>query len=179
MGSADRGRSLLLTGLMGTGKTSAGRQLARRLDRTFIDTDERVELALGLPVAEIFSDRGEDVFRAAESAVLVALPPRGSVIALGGGAIVSSVNREVLREKGTLVWLDATPETLADRLGPNSPRPLLAGLDRAELEEKLRALAGARAEAYASADVRVATDGLGASETATAVLEALGWGGAT
>ena len=175
MGSADRGRSLLLTGLMGTGKTSAGRLLARRLNRTFIDTDERVETALGLPVAEIFANRGEDAFRAAEAEVLAALPQTDSVIALGGGAVVSSENRRVLREKGALVWLDATPETLADRLGPVSSRPLLAGLDRNGIAGVLETLSAARAAAYGSAEVRVATDGLDVAETADAVLKALGW----
>ena len=96
--------------MMGTGKTSVGRLLGRRLGWRFIDTDERVEAHAAVPVRTIFERDGEARFRELERAVLEELPARRAVIALGGGAVVAAENRTLLRDKGTLVWLDAAPE---------------------------------------------------------------------
>ena len=175
MGSARRDRALLLAGMMGSGKTSVGRLLAQRLGWEFIDTDERIETQHALSIAEIFAREGEDAFRAAEHAVLRALPDRRAVIALGGGAVVSDENRAVLAHKGTLVWLDAPPERLAERSAAGPERPLLAGLDAAARLERLRELAAARAPAYASAHVRIETGERNPDEVCRCILEALGW----
>jgi len=181
MGSARRSdRSLLLTGPMGAGKTRVGRLLARRLDWPFVDTDERIEAASGMGIPEIFAREGEDGFRGRERAVLCGLPERDAVVALGGGAVVSPENREILRGKGTLVWLDASAATLALRLpaagaSPHDDRPLLAGLGPAERESRLAQLREQRHAAYASARYRVTTDGLDPEQVRDAVLSALGW----
>jgi shikimate kinase len=167
-------RALLLAGMMGAGKSTVGRALARRLGWEFIDTDERVTERSGRSIAELFA-LGEESFRRLESAILAELPERGAVVALGGGAVVAPENRALLDAKGVWVWLDARPETLAERVGTDSRRPLLAGVDAGERLARLRALRDARAEAYAHARARVETDGLDVEQVCDAVLRALGW----
>lgn len=110
-----------------------------------------------------------------EREILAELPGRDAVIALGGGALIAAENRALLREKGTLIWLDARPESLLARVGEGSPRPLLSGLDRSQRLTRLRALAEERAPAYREADLRVATDHRTPEEVCRAVLETLGW----
>ncbi|MEX2209096.1 MAG: shikimate kinase [Myxococcota bacterium] len=178
-GSERSDRCVLLTGPMGAGKSRVGRALAARLGWKFVDTDVLVEKAAGMKIAEIFAREGEAGFRKRERAVLEVLPTGGCVIALGGGAVVSQENREVLREKGTLMWLDARPETLAERIGEAAQRPLLAGLDREARIAKLRALRESREAAYGTAEHRIETDARGVDEVCAAVLAALGAGAAS
>ena len=166
-------RAVLLTGLMGSGKSSVGRMLAEDLAWSFIDTDLRVEELRGLPVAEIFAREGEAAFRKLERQVLEALPEGRAVVALGGGAVLSDENRRLLAAKGTRIWLDARPETLLARLGAAEGRPLLEGMDERGRLARLRELARARASAYAEADLRVPTDGLSTREVCARVTKAL------
>jgi shikimate kinase len=163
---------------MGAGKSRVGRALASRLGAEFLDTDLLVERADSRKVAEIFAREGEAGFRERERDVLRALPAARCVIALGGGAIVPEENRAILRGKGTLVWLDARPETLAARIGEGADRPLLAGLDRAARIKKLGALREAREPAYASATLRIDTDALDVDGVCAALLAKLGAGAA-
>src|SRR5262245_57960404 len=153
MGSSERDRCVLLCGLMGSGKSRVGRALASRLGWDFVDTDELIERAAGMKVAEIFAREGESAFRRRESETLAGLPTLRTVVALGGGAVISADNRRVLREKGRLVWLDASPETLAGRIGESQKRPLLAGLDRAGRIERLTRMREERLDAYAEAEL--------------------------
>jgi shikimate kinase len=175
MTTRERDRTLLLAGMMGAGKSSVGKLLAARLGRPFIDTDDRIAARAGRSLPEIFAGEGEAGFRARERAVLAELPESGAVIALGGGAPVADENRRLLRGKGVLVWLDARPETLAQRVGEAAGRPLLAGLDGPGRTERLRHLREERASAYAGADLRVETDGRTPEEVCAEVLRALGW----
>ncbi len=161
--------------MMGSGKSSVGRALARRLAWKFIDTDQRVEALRGLALHEIFARDGEAAFRELERGVLRELPKREAVIALGGGAVVDPGNHRELQSRGVMVWLDARPETLAERLGDDPYRPLLAGATGAERIKRLRQLQTERREAYARAEVRIATDGLTVEQVSAAVLHALGW----
>jgi 5-deoxy-5-amino-3-dehydroquinate synthase len=119
---------VVLVGMMGTGKSSAGRRLAALLDRSFVDTDEEIESAAGRTVAEIWSAEGEAKVRALESAVLAkaiaSLTP--SVIAVGGGAVLDPANRAAIATAGSVVWLRASLATLCERLGDGVGRPLLA-----------------------------------------------------
>ena len=169
-----RERSLLLTGPMGAGKTRVGLLLARHLDWSFIDTDEQIEAASGMRIAQIFATESEAGFRSRECDVLRGLPDRNSVVALGRGAVCSDENQAILREKGTLVWLDAPAATLAARVAGEAERPLLAGLDAAAREEKLERLRAERESAYASAALRVETAGLTPEQVRDAVLRGLG-----
>ncbi len=175
MGRSRRDRALLLTGMMGSGKSSVGRALARRLAWKFIDTDERIEALRGLAVHEIFTRDGEAAFRELERRVVRELPKREVVIALGGGAVVDPRNHRELQRRGVTVWLDARPETLAERLGDDPQRPVLTGATGTERIERLRRLQTERRKAYAGAEVRVATDGLTVEQVSAAVLHALGW----
>lgn len=177
-GSERSDRCVLLTGPMGAGKSRVGRALAKRLAFRFIDTDAEIEKTAGMKIAEIFAREGEASFRKRERAVLEALPSRRCVVALGGGAVASAENRLVLREKGRLVWLDARPETIVERIGAAAERPLLAGLDRGGKLAKLEELREARLAAYATAEIRIETDALGAEAVCAAILDALGDGAA-
>ena len=173
MGSSERDRCVLLCGLMGSGKSRVGRALASRLGWSFLDTDELVERAAGMKISEIFARVGEPPFRQREREAIQTLPTQRCVVALGGGAVVSAENRRALREKGTLVWLDAMPETLVERIGESQKRPLLAGLDRPARVARLTQLRAERLAAYSEAALRVVTDGLELSEAVTAVQTAL------
>ena len=165
----------MLIGMMGSGKSSVGRALARRLGWKFVDTDEQVERRAGQGIGEIFSSLGEAAFRTLEREVLLELPDREAVIALGGGAILGPGAPELLSAKGALVWLDAEPEVLAARVGETAERPLLAGIAGAERVERLRSLREERRPAYESASLRILTDAKGVEEVASEVLTALGW----
>jgi shikimate kinase len=158
---------------MGSGKSRVGRALASRLGWDFIDTDERIERAAGLTVAELFAREGEAGFRARERAAIESLPTHRCVVALGGGAVVAGENRALLRGKGTLVWLDARPETLVERIGDASARPLLAGLDQQARIARLAALRAERAVFYGEAQIRIDTEGRDVAAVCDALVAAL------
>jgi shikimate kinase / 3-dehydroquinate synthase len=146
---------LVLVGLPGSGKTAAGRRLARLHGAEFVDVDQRIEAAAGRPITEIFADDGEAAFRALERAAISALGPADRrpgltrVIATGGGAPVDPRNRWLLYRDRVTAWLDGPPEVFAQRLR-RSPtiRPLVAGRDPIGA---VRALAAARLRFYAPA----------------------------
>ena len=146
-------RPILLVGLMGTGKTSIGRRLAKRLGCNFTDSDEQVEAAAGMTVSEIFDQFGEAYFRDGERRVLARLvAEEDGVIATGGGAFMNAETRALMLASGTVVWLDADIDTLVQRVARRSTRPLLAGRDPAEV---LSALAKERSPVYAQAHIHV------------------------
>lgn len=119
-------RHLYLTGFMGTGKTTIGARLARRLQRPFLDLDAQICARAGRSVVEIFSDLGERGFRAMEREVFFALsPPQPSIIALGGGALTQPGIREALPSRGLWISLRARLETIQARLSEDASRPLL------------------------------------------------------
>ena len=129
---------ILLIGMMGAGKTTVGRALAERLGWSYADVDDLVERRTGRTVPELFAERGEVAFRAEETAALVALAGgrQPTVISVGGGAVLADANRRVLRDVGFVIWLRASVETLARRVGKGEGRPLLTG-DPAELLGRL------------------------------------------
>jgi shikimate kinase len=118
----------VLIGLPGTGKTTTGKCLARRLGVAFADSDQLVESRAGRTVSEIFAASGEPAFRAAEAeAITAALAGFDGVLALGGGAILATATRRVLRAAAVpVVLLQAEHATLVRRVGPAAERPLLA-----------------------------------------------------
>jgi len=117
-----------LVGMMGSGKSTVGVLMARMLDRPFIDTDTEVVESTGRTIPELFSE-GEHIFRAAESeAIAAAARGPGAVVATGGGAILSTDNVAVMSESGTLVLLEVDAETIAERIGLTSERPLAQSL---------------------------------------------------
>lgn len=129
--------SIFLVGMMGAGKTSVGRVLAKRLDKVFHDSDQVIEERTGVKIPVIFEIEGEAGFRTRESAIideLTTLPD--IVLATGGGAILSDSNRARLKSRGTVVYLRATVRDLLNRTRHDRNRPLLQTADpRARLAE--------------------------------------------
>ena len=118
--------NIFLVGLMGAGKSTVGRILARRLSKRFVDTDHEIEKRNGVTIPVIFEIEGEDGFRRREQEVLADLSQeKGLILSTGGGIVLRPENREVLRNHGFVVYLNARPELLADRTKHDRSRPLL------------------------------------------------------
>ncbi len=146
-------RSVVLVGLMGCGKTSTGRCLARRLGLDFVDADSEIEWAAGMPIGEIFEKHGEAYFRDGERRVMARLLAGGPrVIATGGGAYMNDQTRARITAEGLSVWLKADLDVLWRRVRRRSHRPLLKSPDP---EGSLRALMEQRYPVYRRADVTV------------------------
>ena len=170
---------IFLTGFMATGKSRIGRLLAARLDRPFYDTDEMVERRAGRTVSEIFAACGEEGFRELESAcVLEAARQAGAIVALGGGAITRTENREAIRAAGAvLVCVEADVEAIVRRLSRREDRPLLAGLTPDQRRRKVEEMLAERAPYYAAAHITVRTsEDTSAEEMAGGLAERLGEG---
>jgi len=119
-------RNIILVGLMGAGKTTIGRLLARHFERTFVDSDHEIEARTGVRIPVIFELEGEAGFRARESQVLAEIAQReGIVLATGGGAVLNPDNRALLRENGLVIYLRAQPNDLWHRTQYDRNRPLL------------------------------------------------------
>lgn len=116
---------LWLVGMPGSGKSTVGRAVADRLKVDFTDTDELVETLAGQSIPELWANHGETRFRDLESIVMAGLGDVQGVIATGGGAVLDPESRTML--DGTVVWLEATVETLESRLADESERPVLEG----------------------------------------------------
>lgn len=162
--------NLILTGFMGAGKTSVGREIARRLGREFVDMDALIEAREGTIVAEIFARQGEAHFRRLEAALCRELAVRsGLVIATGGKTLIPKKNREILGASGPLVCLTAAPDEILRRLKAAADRPLLNVPDR---QARIAALLAERAEAYSRIPLQVDTTGLTVKEVAERVIAA-------
>ncbi len=122
--------NLFLVGLPGAGKSTLGRQLARRLGKRFLDADHELERKLGVPIPTIFEIEGELSFRDREQATLAELTAlEGIVLSTGGGAVLRPANRECLGANGTVIYLHAEPATLFERVRHARHRPLLLSAD--------------------------------------------------
>ena len=118
--------NLFLVGLMGAGKSTLGRQVARRLQLPFVDADIELEHRMGVSIATIFEIEGEQAFRDREQALIDELTQqRGFVLATGGGAVIRAASRENLKERGTVLYLHAGPHTLYERVKHGRNRPML------------------------------------------------------
>ena len=146
-------RSIVLIGLMGSGKTSNGRRLAQMLNLPFVDADAEIEAAAGMSISEIFVRHGEPYFRDGERRVMARLLNEGPrVLATGGGAFMNEETRARIAEFGISIWLKADLDVLWRRVRKRSHRPLLQGEDP---EQTLRALLEQRYPVYARADITV------------------------
>lgn len=164
-------RTVALVGLMGAGKSTVGRRLAGKLGRPFIDSDDEIEKAAGLSVADIFALHGEDEFRRVEYQVLKRLlsgPPQ--VLATGGGAYLKAETREMMRENAVTVWLNADLETLWKRVSRRNHRPLLR---RPDAKEVLSNLFDERRPIYELADLTVPSVDGPHSKTVISIIKAL------
>lgn len=146
-------RSIALVGMPGSGKSSIGRRLAPRLGLPFVDADAEIEKAAGMPISEIFAKHGEPYFRDGEARVIARLLDEGpSVIATGGGALMNTGTRELVRNRAIAIWLKADIPVLMRRVRRKSERPLLKGKDP---EATLQRLLSEREPIYAEADIVV------------------------
>jgi shikimate kinase len=119
-------RNLYLVGLMGAGKTTVGRQLARRMGRRFVDSDHEIEARTGVRIPTIFEIEGEAGFRQREAQVIADLASEtGLVVATGGGVVLNPENRTLLRQSGWVVYLCVPPAQLYERTRHDQNRPLL------------------------------------------------------
>lgn len=144
-------RSIVLVGLMGAGKTAIGKRLAALLGLPFYDSDEEIERAAGMSIAEIFASHGESAFRAGEKRVIQRLLSTGRVVlATGGGAFMDPGTRAAIRERAVSVWLRCPVPVLVARTAGRTHRPLLNNGNPAEILERLSAL---RSPVYALADI--------------------------
>ena len=147
------GRSLYLIGMMGSGKTSAGRPLAERLGYGFVDADAVIEQAAGCSIPEIFQRDGEAEFRALEKQVLSSISQRHSLVVATGGGVVTQQENWGLLHSGIVIWLDVVQEQLLKRLqSDRTVRPLL---QTADPEAALNDLLAERKALYAEADLTV------------------------
>lgn len=118
-----------LVGLPGSGKSTVGRQVARRLDLPFTDSDHEIEQQIGCSIRSYFEHQGEAAFREVEAEVIARLCKQQGVLATGGGAVLRAENRANLRAAGHVVYLRSTPEEVARRVRHDKGRPLLQVAD--------------------------------------------------
>ncbi|MFN3748875.1 MAG: shikimate kinase [Sphingorhabdus sp.] len=165
------GRSIVLVGMMGVGKSTIGRLLAGKLVLPFIDSDEEIEKAAGMPISEIFERFGEPEFRDGERRVISRLIAEGpKVIATGGGAFINDETRKLIKQQCRSVWIDADLDVLVDRVSRRSHRPLLVGKDPKQV---LTELSAKRTPIYEEADIHVRSDAGPHARTVNQILEAL------
>ncbi len=165
-------KTVVLVGMMGSGKTAVGTAVSRMLDVPFLDSDTEIERAANMSIAEIFSRDGESFFRAKETQVITRLlGGRRGILSTGGGAFLSQENRRVIAERGVALWLRAELDLLWARVRHKSTRPLLRTADP---YATLRELCQRRNPVYALADLAVdARADYSVDEMAGRVIEAL------
>lgn len=147
------GKPIVLIGMMGAGKTTVGRRLALRLGRTFIDSDNEIEKAAGMSIADYFAAHGEPEFRAGETRVIARiLDEKNIVVGTGGGAFITKETRDLIKERAVSVWIKADFELLFARVSKRATRPLLKTENP---RETLKQLIDARYPTYAQANVTI------------------------
>ena len=161
-------RNIALIGFMGTGKTSVGKELADRLNMTFLDMDEAIEKHEGRPVSDIFANEGELYFRKVERALVQELAAKtGLVIGTGGGVVLDPDNTADFECSGLVVCLQASPETILERVRHETHRPLLKG----DMMGKITGILAKRQPIYDAVPNQVQTDGLSVAKVADEVLQ--------
>ena len=165
------GLNLYLVGMMGSGKSSAGRHLAERLGYRFLDADSSIEQVAGRSIPELFASEGETGFRDLEAAVLNQIASWHSLVVATGGGVVTRPENWGQLQQGVVIWLDAPDALLLERLSADpTPRPLMQSADPAA---RLAELMTQRRPLYAQADLHIVQDGRSADQVAEQVLEAL------
>jgi shikimate kinase len=168
--SSQSAKAIVLVGFMAVGKSTIGRLLATSLGWPFIDTDEELETAFGMPIAELFENGGESRFRDAERDLVRRLVERPrNVIAVGGGAFLDPHTREKVKASALAVWLDPPFEIVRTRLARSHDRPLA----KAKRTSELRQLWDFRQEFYREAHIRVPTSDEDPSQVVAQILARL------
>jgi shikimate kinase/3-dehydroquinate synthase len=161
-------RNIVITGFMGTGKTSVGKEVARQLGRPFVDIDAQIEDRFGKSIPDIFAEQGEGVFRHIESQICHALSKEENlVVATGGGTLVDPENRASMLKSGIGICLDADPEEILSRVGATDDRPLLSGHNT---RDRITQLLELRSDAYALVPWHINTTGQSIDSLAESVM---------
>lgn len=169
-------KTVVLVGMMGSGKTAVGRKLARKLGVPFRDADAEIESAAGCSIADIFELHGEEAFRAGERRVMARLlNAPAHILAAGGGAFMDKDTRADIARTAISVWLQVSADTLARRLRRRARnRPLLkSDAAASDMEGTIRRLVAERDPIYATADIIVPSDEGTTADTVRRVLAAL------
>ncbi len=154
-------RHIFLTGFMGSGKTTIGKKIARRINRPFYDCDQQIEKQTNCSIPEIFEYEGEQKFRKYEQQIINKLAGhlQPAVIALGGGALMHRQNLETVKQHGQLIYLKSHPDLIWQRIRLNRNRPLLISgqkvLSKEEFDQKISGLMVDREKGYLCADMVV------------------------
>ena len=165
--------NVVLIGYRGTGKSTVGKVVAVRLGRPLVSTDKEIIRRAGSSIPDIVAAHGWNYFRDLESAVCQELAGQNNlVIDTGGGAILRQQNVDVFKRNGRLIWLTASVETIAARIGGDTQRPSLTGT-KSHVEEIRDVLTERTPKYQAAADVTIATDGRSVDELATIILKSL------
>ena len=165
--------NIVLTGFMASGKSAVGKELAKRLEMIFVDTDELIEEKEGIKISQIFRERGEVYFRKIETKIIKDVAEyKNSVIATGGGVVLKEENMQALRKNGTILCLSTNAATILKRTSQNRLRPLLEG-EREERENKIKDLLAFRSPYYQKADFIVDTTDLMVEETVEKIIKYL------
>lgn len=160
--------NIYLVGFMGTGKTSVGKEVARRLKRQFADIDELIELKEKRAIGDIFAREGEGYFRCLEKCVLKEVSVQDHfVVACGGGIVTNEENIRLMKQTGTMVCLSASPEAILRRTKGVSHRPLLNVADPAK---RIEELLSSRQRFYAQADRMIDTTDISIKEAAQEIV---------
>ena len=163
-------KNVILTGMMGSGKTSAGFELAKMLGCDFYDLDEIIEKKYG-KITEIFKNRGEEYFRSLETKELQSLSASsGFVLSTGGGAVVKDENLKILNALGRVFYLEASPLTIFNRIKKQSHRPLL---NTENPKEAIENILSSRLERYEKSGEKIITDNKNTKEVAQEIYEKL------
>ena len=161
-------KSLVLTGMMGVGKSTIGRLIAKRLKVKFIDVDKVIERRERKSIKRIFDDNGETYFRKLEEKItLKILKNREAIIALGGGAFMNNNIREKVLTSCTSIWLKVNLDKLIKRYKKNDRRPLLA---RKKLDSEVKKIYRSRKKTYSLADFKINCDSMDKSEIVQKIL---------
>ncbi|WP_456274062.1 shikimate kinase [Bacillus sp. AK031] len=161
---------IFLIGFMGAGKTTVGLELSKKLGWSCFDMDRMIEEQYGMPVREIFRKFGESEFRKIETKILLELKGDQCIITTGGGVPGKEVNRSLMKQKGTVIWLNCSFDEIAKRIVGDETRPLLEG----KALEEVKDLYTKRLALYkAAADYEIETLGLSVSGTVKKVLSCL------
>jgi len=164
-------RPVILTGFMGSGKSSIGKLLANSLGCVFIDLDSVIVKEAGKTINKIFAENGEGAFRKLESECLQKVLKNGvSVVAGGGGVVVAESNRRLMRDRGYVINLSASLASVLKRLAGAIDRPLYTGQDAVNRVQKLME---ERKQFYADADIRIDTDNKSVEDVVLEILKVL------
>jgi len=165
-------KPIVIIGMMGAGKSTVGKRVAHFLGLEFVDSDDEIEIAAGMPIPDIFETHGEEEFRAGETRVIARLlrTRRNAIISTGGGAYMDPVTRKNIANQGICLWLKADVELLFDRVSRRNTRPLLRTPDPFGT---LKSLVDQRYPTYAEADVTVISHEASHDQIAAEIVAAL------